>query len=113
MFWLTSTESLKPDIYLYTYIKQRFVFFFTKETWILYRGNKHGVSKIVREAYQNYGDMEFGKKNRAAYVLKDGTKISGISLADGNRNIKLISIANKGKENKVCKKKIYLLLIYM
>lgn len=41
MFWLTSTESLKPDIYLYTYIKQRFVFFYQrnmdfvsrKQTW--------------------------------------------------------------------------------
>lgn len=50
----------------------------------MYRGNEKGVSKVVRDAYQNYGDMEFGNKN-----LK--TKVD-----DPSRHIKLISIAGKG-----------------
>nr|XP_022311194.1 uncharacterized protein LOC111116490 [Crassostrea virginica] len=62
------------------------------ETWILYRGNEHGVSKVVREAYENYGDMEFGKKNRA---MHDPPKKNGIPLDVASRHIKLISIAGK------------------
>ncbi|XP_052693613.1 transient receptor potential cation channel subfamily M member-like 2 [Crassostrea angulata] len=54
-------------------------------TWILYRGNEKGVSKVVRDAYQNYGDMEFGNKNLQTNV------------DDPNRHIKLINIAGKGK----------------
>ena len=68
------------------------LFVFYKETWILYRGNEHGVSKVVREAYENYGDMEFGKKNRA---MHDPPKKNGIPLDDASRHIKLISIAGK------------------
>uniref|UniRef100_K1QH82 Transient receptor potential cation channel subfamily M member 8 n=1 Tax=Magallana gigas TaxID=29159 RepID=K1QH82_MAGGI len=56
------------------------------ETWILYRGNEKGVSRCVREAYQSYGDMEFGNKNTGY----------GICVNDTNRHIKLISIARKG-----------------
>lgn len=28
------------------------------ETWILYRGYDDGLSKIVKDAYQNYEEME-------------------------------------------------------
>lgn len=69
-------------------------FFLHKETWILYRGNKRGVSKVVREAYMSYGDMEFGQKNRAIYE-ENGEKMFGIHRDDVNRHIKLISIAKK------------------
>lgn len=59
-------------------------FFYIPATWILYRGNEKGVSKVVRDAYQNYGDMEFGNKNLQTNV------------DDPNRHIKLINIAGKG-----------------
>lgn len=55
--------------------------FYIIETWILYRGNDEDVSNVVRDAYQQYEDLEFG------------TKTPGIS--DPNRHIKLISIAGK------------------
>lgn len=45
------------------------------ETWILYRGREKGVSKFVREAYQNYGDMEFGNNNKKiSYSNKESEK---------------------------------------
>nr|XP_034321515.1 transient receptor potential cation channel subfamily M member 2-like [Crassostrea gigas] len=53
------------------------------ETWILYNGKKHGLSKVVREAYKNYEDIEF--KTRAAK-----NKIS-----DPDRHVKLVNIAGK------------------
>lgn len=62
------------------------------ETWILYRGNDEDVSNVVRDAYQQYEDMEFG------------TKTPGIS--DPNRHIKLISIAGKQTEYSTVGKKI-------
>lgn len=57
------------------------------ETWILYNGKKHGLSKVVKEAYKNYEDIEF--KTRAAK-----NKIS-----DPDRHVKLVNIA--GKEVKI------------
>ncbi|XP_078329886.1 transient receptor potential cation channel subfamily M member-like 2 [Crassostrea virginica] len=33
------------------------------ETWILYSGSEHGVSKAVKDAYVKYGTREFGTKN--------------------------------------------------
>lgn len=56
------------------------------ETWILYRGKEKGVSKCIRDAYQNYGDMEFGNKNTR----------EGVGVNDTNRHIKLIGIAREG-----------------
>lgn len=50
-------------------------FFLKLETWILYRGREKGVSKFVREAYQNYGDMEFGNNNKKiSYSNKESEK---------------------------------------
>ena len=60
------------------------------------------MSKVVREAYESYGDMEFGKKNRATYK-KDGKEISVIPIDHGNRHIKLISVGDQKKEETVCK----------
>lgn len=54
-----------------------------KETWILFRDYRSGVSKIIRDAYHYYGVMEFGKKQ-----IK-----RPINHVD--RHIKLISIAGK------------------
>ena len=59
-------------------------YIFSKETWILHRGKDHGVSKVVREAYQNYGVMEFEFKN------------SKITIENKERHVKLISIARGG-----------------
>lgn len=47
------------------------------ETWILYRGSTDKVSKVVKEAYQDYEAMEFGRKTKA--------------MSDQERRIKLIS----------------------
>lgn len=53
------------------------------ETWILYHGDEKGVSKVVRDAYKNYEDLD------------DDVKQSNI---DGNvRKIKLISL-KKGEK---------------
>lgn len=54
-----------------------------KETWILFRDYRTGVSKIIRDAYHNYGVMEFGKKN------------VDTPIDHKNRHIKLISIAGR------------------
>ena len=56
----------------------------------MYRGNEHGVSKVVWEAYENYGDMEFGNENRAMHYPP---KKNGIPLDDASRHINIISIA--------------------
>ncbi|XP_062596063.1 transient receptor potential cation channel subfamily M member-like 2 [Saccostrea cucullata] len=53
------------------------------ESWILYRGHSYGVSDIIREAYRNYGDMEFGTDSKR------------VDRKDKRRHIKLISIAGK------------------
>ncbi|XP_062589311.1 transient receptor potential cation channel subfamily M member-like 2 [Saccostrea cucullata] len=53
------------------------------ESWILYRGHNFGVSEIIREAYGNYGDMEFGTDSKK------------VELNEKKRHIKLISIAGK------------------
>ncbi|XP_048749949.2 transient receptor potential cation channel subfamily M member 2-like isoform X2 [Ostrea edulis] len=34
------------------------------DTWIIYRGEEHGLSKCIRDAYRDYGNMEFGTKNK-------------------------------------------------
>ena len=57
------------------------------ETWILYRGNDHGVSKVVLDAYENYGEMEFNTRN------------STTDIDDGDRHIKLIAFAGKEDTN--------------
>lgn len=60
------------------------------ETWIIYRGYDDGLSKIVKDAYQNYEDMEFETKEPNKRTV---------------RNVKCISVK---------KKKVSLLrLIYM
>lgn len=56
------------------------------ETWILYSGAEQGVSKVVRDAYKNYEDMEFK-------IERDGKQIN-----DVNRHVKLICVP-KNKSN--------------
>lgn len=71
-------------------------FFFKLETWILYRGREKGVSKFVREAYQNYGDMEFGNNNKKiSYSNKESEKKKAVDINNTNRHIKLIGIARE------------------
>lgn len=53
------------------------------ETWILYRGKEQGVSKVVRDAYKRYEDMEFK------------TKASQTKISDEDRHVKLIRIAGE------------------
>lgn len=53
------------------------------ETWILYRGKEQGVSKVVRDAYKRYEDMEFK------------TKASQKEISDEDRHVKLIRIAGE------------------
>lgn len=57
--------------------------FYIVETWILYRGKEHGVSKVVRDAYKSYEDIEF--KTTAFEKLKN----------DVDRHVKLIRIAGE------------------
>ncbi|XP_056002348.1 uncharacterized protein LOC125661864 isoform X2 [Ostrea edulis] len=67
------------------------------ESWILYRGHKNGVSDIIRDAYRNYGDMEFGTGN--VNKPDEDTQIHYTDikkpLTDVERHVKLISIAGK------------------
>lgn len=66
------------------------------ETWILYRGREKGVSKIVREAYQSYGDMEFGNNNeKISYVNGELKNKNAVDINSINRHIKLIGIARE------------------
>lgn len=51
------------------------------ETWILYRGKADGVSKVVRDAYQSYKDLEFKAKE--------------VERSDPNLHVKLICLAGK------------------
>lgn len=53
------------------------------ETWILYRGREQGVSKVVRDAYKNYEDMEFK------------TKAHQRKISHEDRHVKLIRIAGE------------------
>lgn len=55
------------------------------ETWILFRGNDEGVSKIVKDAYRNYEDLHFETET--------------ISKYDQNRHVKLIRIARDKNRN--------------
>lgn len=50
------------------------------DTWIIYRGKKHGLSKIIRDAYRDYGNMEFGIKNKEKHLNNE------------ERHVKLISV---------------------
>ncbi|XP_056002346.1 transient receptor potential cation channel subfamily M member 2-like isoform X2 [Ostrea edulis] len=66
------------------------------ESWILYRGHNNGVSDIVRDAYRNYGYMEFsvdanGKK-RTKESAKDKKK-KRENIKNVERHVKLIRIA--------------------
>ena len=70
-----------------SYHKIHVLFFIHLETWILYRGNDHGVSKVVLDAYENYGEMEFSTRN------------SSTDIDDGDRHIKLIAFAGKEDTN--------------
>lgn len=56
-------------------------FFHYIETWILYSGTEQGVSKVVREAYKYYEDMEFKTKSEEK------------EISDPDRHVKLISMA--------------------
>ena len=58
------------------------MFFFHKESWILYSGKNEGVSQVVKDAYQQYENREFG------------TKLDEIHLDNRNRHIKLINITD-------------------
>lgn len=78
-------------------------FFFKSETWILYRGREKGVSKIVREAYQSYGDMEFGNNNeKISYVNGELKNKNAVDINSINRHIKLIGIAREEVCSVVC-----------
>lgn len=57
------------------------VFFYCIETWILYGGAEQGVSKVVRDAYKYYEDIEFK------------TKSTEKEISDPDRHVKLISMA--------------------
>lgn len=62
----------------------------------MYRGREKGVSKFVREAYQNYGDMEFGNNNKKkSYSNKESEKKKAVDINNINRHIKLIGIARE------------------
>ncbi|XP_056002361.1 transient receptor potential cation channel subfamily M member-like 2 isoform X2 [Ostrea edulis] len=68
------------------------------ESWILYRGHPDGVSDVIRDAYRNYGDMEFGGKVKKG----DDANIAKTSIRHVERHVKLIRIAGDTKEdNKV------------
>lgn len=54
-----------------------------RDTWILFRGYTTGVSKLIMNAYHNYGVMEFGTDHKKKLIN------------DVDRYIKLISIAGK------------------
>lgn len=60
------------------------------ETWILFRGNDDGLSKIVKDAYGNYEYLHFQTET--------------ITKEDPKRHVKLISIA-RNKNNKQSMKK--------
>lgn len=68
------------------------------ESWILYRGHDTGVSDIIRDAYRNYGDMEFGTNNVNLKTKKNRQipydEIKKL-VTDVERHVKLISIAGK------------------
>lgn len=49
----------------------------------MYRGKEQGVSKVVRDAYKRYEDMEFK------------TKASQTEISDEDRHVKLIRIARE------------------
>lgn len=51
------------------------------ETWILYRGKEQGLSKVVREAYKSYEEIEFKTKSQEK------------EINDNDRHVKLIKIA--------------------
>lgn len=80
----------------YSTYTELFVSFFKLETWILYRGREKGVSKFVREAYQRYGDMEFGNNNeKISYVNGQLKNENAVDINSINRHIKLIGIARE------------------
>uniref|UniRef100_A0A8W8NU11 TRPM SLOG domain-containing protein n=1 Tax=Magallana gigas TaxID=29159 RepID=A0A8W8NU11_MAGGI len=62
------------------------------ETWILYSGAEQGVSKVVRDAYKYYEDMEFKTKR----VEKE--------ISDPDRHVKLISMAGNKTNNSATQK---------
>lgn len=69
----------KPEwwcVHIYSLVVNFFV-----ETWILFRKNDEGLSNVIRNAYQHYEAMEFGKKQK--------------DIGDPERHIKLINIAGK------------------
>lgn len=62
------------------------------ETWILYSGAEQGVSKVVRDAYKYYEDMEFK------------TKSFKKKINDPDRRVKLISMAGNKTNNSATQK---------
>lgn len=69
---------------------------FFVDTWILFRGYTTGVSKLIMDAYHNYEVMEFGTRHKS------------IKRDDGDRYIKLISIAGKKVNELIFVKKVLL-----
>lgn len=69
--------------YYYSSLHCEISMFYIVETWILYRGKEHGVSKVVRDAYKSYEDIEF--KTTAFEKL----------INDVDRHVKLIRIAGE------------------
>lgn len=57
------------------------VLLFHIETWILYHGNEKGVSKVVRDAYKNYEDLDDDVKQSKIY--ENVRKIKLIRLQKG------------------------------
>ncbi|XP_056003652.1 transient receptor potential cation channel subfamily M member 2-like [Ostrea edulis] len=59
------------------------------DTWIIYHGKENGLSKIIRDAYRIYENMEFSTKKKS------------MGIADKDRHVKLISITKtkRIKEN--------------
>lgn len=62
-------------------MKYHYIYIRNLETWILYRGKADGVSKVVRDAYQSYKDLEFKAKE--------------VERSDPNLHVKLICLAGK------------------
>jgi hypothetical protein len=63
--------------------------FYATESWILYRGQDNGVSDIIREAYRNYGDMEFGSENDDKSVGVEERHVKLISIAGNHEDVEV------------------------
>jgi hypothetical protein len=57
--------------------------YFNTDTWIIYRGKKHGLSRYIRDAYRDYGNMEFGIKNSEKDLKHEERHVKLISITEG------------------------------